>query len=99
MLRGKGDGGAEQTRLRMDDDLDGDRRHHLLEPTLGGEPAAETRAWQELGNPRAKAAGNDDSIRAVCQRDVACDAAQDQAEAIKPRAPQAVGAGEGGRPT
>jgi len=98
MLRGKRDSSAEQARLRMDDSFHGDCRHHLLEPALGGEPAAEARARQELGNARAKPAGNDDCIRAVRQRDVASDAAQDQAEAVERCDCQAIGAGKRGGP-
>src|SRR6185312_12776300 len=98
MLRGKRDSSAEQTRLRMDNSFHGDCRHHRLEPALGGEPAAEARARKELGNARAEAAGNDDCIRAVRQRDIASDAAQDQAEAVERCDRETVGAEQRGGP-
>ena len=82
----------------MDDSFHGDCRHHLLEPALGGEPAAEARAREELGNARAKPPGNNDCIRAVRQGDVASDAAQGQTEAVERCDCPAIGAGKRGGP-
>src|SRR3546814_18335999 len=75
-------GGAEQTRLRMGDELDRDRGHEIFEPPLGNKAFGKARPHQMVPNPEAEPARDHHPARALREREVARDAAERQAKAI-----------------
>ena len=68
MLLGEGGGGAEQAGLGMGDELDGDRRHQLLETALRHETLAETRLEEVVLQAQAEPAGDDNAGRTMQQK-------------------------------
>src|SRR3546814_8007288 len=78
----EGGGGAEQTRLRMGDELDRDRGHEIFEPPLGNKAFGKARPHQMVPNPEAEPARDHHPARALREREVARDAAERQAKAI-----------------
>src|SRR3546814_5077717 len=67
---------AEQPRLRVGDQLDRDRRHEILEPSLRHEAFGKARADQMLADAQPQPAGDHHPARPLRQRQVARDAAQ-----------------------
>ena len=82
----------------MGDNLDGDGGQHFLESSLGGEPATEARARQQVGSPQAKSARDDNRVGALCQGDVSRHTAKRETEAIERGDGQAVCARQGRSP-
>src|SRR3546814_1421120 len=76
--------------LRVRDELHGHRGHASLEPAFGDEPFAKSGAGQMVREPEPEPAGDDDSLRALGQGDVAGNRAQRQAESIQRGGGQAV---------
>src|SRR3546814_8152501 len=83
MLLRKSRRGAEQAGLGMGDQFDGDRIHQALKAPLGGEALAETRIEQMVLEPEPEPAGDDHALRPVCEREIARDRAEREAEAIE----------------
>ena len=71
MFLGDGRGGAEQARLRTGDELDGDARHHVLEPALGDEALVEAGTDQFVLDAQAEPAGDHHRLGAMRQREIA----------------------------
>src|SRR3546814_8593164 len=67
----------------MGDQFDGDRIHQALKAPLGGEALAETRIEQMVLEPEPEPAGDDHALRPVCEREIARDRAEREAEAIE----------------
>ena len=98
MCAGKGGGGTEQTRLRVNDNLDRHFVHHPLEAALGDKAVAETRTRQMIGQPQAKPSGQDHGMRTLGEREIAGGRPEDQAEVVERRCCQRVASRQGRSP-
>ena len=67
----------------MRDQLDRDRRHEILEPSLGDEAFGKARTKKLVAYAQAEPACYHDPARPLSQREVARDAAERQAETIR----------------
>src|SRR5690349_3957651 len=98
MLLRESGSGADESRLRMGDQLHRHLVHAPFEPALGNEPVAETRAWKVTGQPQANAARNDRRIGTLRQGNVAGYRAEAEAKAVERRSGETVPPLESGGP-
>src|SRR5690242_11331345 len=83
MLLRKSCGGSDEARLRMRDELDRHLVHSALEAAFGDESVVKAGARQRSGQSKPDPAGNHDCTSALCERNVAGNRSQSQADAVE----------------